>query len=154
FLSGGVDSSGTMALMAKAAPDPIRCFSIGFGDPRFDETAYASAVANRYSATHVVERMDGTETGLVERLPGIFDEPFGDSSALPSLNLMQLARRHVTVALSGDAGDELFAGYRRYAFHAREESIRALLPPWLRRPVFGVLGRLYPQLDWAPQALR
>ena len=154
FLSGGVDSSGTMALMAKATPSPIHCFTIGFGDARFDETAHASAVAKRYGAHHIVERMTGTETDLVARLPRIFDEPFGDSSALPSYFLMQLARKSVTVALSGDAGDELFAGYRRYAFHAKEERIRNIFPGWFRRPFFGLLGLAYPQLDWAPQGLR
>jgi asparagine synthase (glutamine-hydrolysing) len=154
FLSGGVDSSGTMALMAKATPAPIHCFTIGFGDPRFDETAHASAVAKRYGARHIVERMTGSEANLVAGLPRIFDEPFGDSSALPSYLLMQLARKSVTVALSGDAGDELFAGYRRYAFHANEERIRSFFPNWLRRPMFGFLGRAYPQLDWAPQMLR
>ena len=154
FLSGGVDSSGTTALMAQATPTPIRCFSIGFDDPRFDETAHARLVAERYRAQHIVERMTGTETDLVGRLPRIFDEPFGDSSALPSYYLMQLARKHVTVALSGDAGDELFAGYRRYAFHAKEERLRALIPAGIRSPLFGLLGRLYPQLDWAPRALR
>jgi asparagine synthase (glutamine-hydrolysing) len=154
FLSGGVDSSGTMALMAKATPDAIRCFTIGFEDPAFDETPYAAAVAARYGAQHIVERMKGTETDLVGRLPRIFDEPFGDASALPSLTLARLARRHVTVALSGDAGDELFAGYRRYAFHAHEEALRGIFPAWFRRSVFGALGRIYPQLDWAPKALR
>jgi asparagine synthase (glutamine-hydrolysing) len=98
--------------------------------------------------------MDGSETEAIARLPRIFDEPFGDSSALPSFYVMQLARKNVTVALSGDAGDELFAGYRRYAFHAREERLRNLLPAWLRQPMFGALGRLYPQIDWAPRALR
>ncbi len=154
FLSGGVDSSGTMALMARAMTEPVRCFTIGFEDARFDESGHAAAVANRYGALHTIERMKGTELDLVARLPRIFDEPFGDSSALPALNLMRLARRQVTVALSGDAGDELFAGYRRYAFHAREESLRRLIPAWIRQPLFGSLGRLYPQLDWAPQSLR
>ena len=154
FLSGGVDSSGTMALMARATSAPIHCFTIGFGDARFDETGYASAVAKRYGAYHIVERMMGTESDLVACLPRIFDEPFGDSSALPSYFLMQLARKSVTVALSGDAGDELFAGYRRYAFHANEERIRDIFPNWFRRPFFGLLGRAYPQLDWAPQAFR
>src|SRR4029079_7128928 len=79
---------------------------------------------------------------------------FGDSSALPALRLMQLARKHVTVALSGDGGDELFAGYRRYAFHAREEGLRRLLPGAFRAPVFGLMADIYPQLDWAPRFLR
>ena len=154
FLSGGVDSSGTTALMAKTTQAPISCFTIGFDDQRFDETKYASAVAERYGARHIIERMNGSETDLVDRLSRIFDEPFGDSSALPSLYLMQLARKHVTVALSGDAGDELFAGYRRYAFHDKEERLRAFMPASIRGPLFGLLGRLYPQLDWAPRAFR
>jgi asparagine synthase (glutamine-hydrolysing) len=154
FLSGGVDSSGTMALMAKATPTPIRCFTIGFNDVRFDESEHARAVAERYGAQHIVERMSGEEIDLVSALPRIFDEPFGDSSALPSYYLMRLARKHVTVALSGDAGDELFAGYRRYPFHAREERLRARFAAPFRRHVFGLLGRVYPQLDWAPRALR
>jgi len=87
-------------------------------------------------------------------LAWFFDEPFGDSSAVPTYYLSQATREKVTVALSGDGGDENFAGYRRYAFHAREERIRAVVPAWIRRPVFGLLGRLYPQLDWAPRALR
>jgi len=154
FLSGGVDSSGTMALMARAAQDPITAFTIGFNDPAFDETAYASAVANHYGSRHVIARMQGDELNLVENLPAIFDEPFGDSSALPSYRLMQLARESVTVALSGDGGDELFAGYRRYGFHAREESIRRWLPAAVRQPLFGTLADLYPQLDRAPRFLR
>ncbi|HJT44231.1 MAG TPA: XrtA/PEP-CTERM system amidotransferase [Rhizomicrobium sp.] len=154
FLSGGVDSSGTMALMARAAKDPIMAFTIGFNDPSFDETAYASAVAKHYGSHHIIARMQGDELDLVERLPAIFDEPFGDSSALPSYRLMQLARKSVTVALSGDGGDELFAGYRRYGFHAREESIRRWLPGAIRQPLFGTLASLYPQLDRAPRFLR
>jgi asparagine synthase (glutamine-hydrolysing) len=154
FVSGGVDSSGTMALMARASKDPITAFSIGFNDDAFDETRFARQVAERYHAHHIVERMDGTESSLAERLPGIFDEPFGDSSALPSILLMQLARKSVTVALSGDGGDELFAGYRRYGFHAREEFLRRLLPGPIREPLFGAMASIYPNMDWAPRFLR
>ncbi len=154
FLSGGVDSSGTAALMAEAAAGPIRCFTIGFDDPRFDETAYAAAVAKRYSAEHIVRHMTGTETEFVSALARIFDEPFGDSSALPSCFLMQLAREHVKVALSGDGGDELFAGYRRYAFHQREQRLRHIIPAPLRRLMFGALGEVYPRLDRGPRFLR
>lgn len=154
FLSGGVDSSGVTALGARQSASPIESFTIGFDDRRFDETEHAVAVANRYSLKHVVRRMTLDDTGDVSRFARIFDEPFGDSSALPTLLLMQLARQNVTVALSGDAGDELFAGYRRYLFHAREEYARKLLPPALRYWLFGALSRVYPQLDWAPRALR
>jgi asparagine synthase (glutamine-hydrolysing) len=154
FLSGGVDSSAVTAMMAGAVPETLNCFTIGFADERFDERPYADAVARRYGTRQFVEVVSGHETDAVGALPGIFDEPFGDSSALPTYRLAQLARRNVKVALSGDGGDELFAGYRRYLFHGREEALRAVLPAPLRRPVFGALGRIYPQLDWAPQVLR
>ncbi len=154
FLSGGTDSSATMALMAKSRSEPVDCFTIGFENPQFDERGYATEVAQRYGGRQHIETMTGLETDSVERLPGIFDEPFGDSSALPTYHVAHLASKHVTVALSGDAGDELFAGYRRYAFHAREEAWRARLPQAIRGPLFSTLGRLYPQLDWAPRPLR
>ena len=84
----------------------------------------------------------------------LYDEPYADSSAIPTYRVCELARREVTVALSGDGGDESFAGYRRYRWHAYEERVRAMLPQSLRRPVFGTLGALYPKLDWAPKVLR
>jgi asparagine synthase (glutamine-hydrolysing) len=140
--------------MAKAVSGPIHCFTIGFEDPRFDETRYAKMVASRYGVEHEIEVVTERDLEAVRLLPGIFDEPFGDSSALPTYLLSRLARKYVTVALSGDAGDELFAGYRRYAFHGRESAIRRSIPEALRSPVFGLLGRVYPQLDWAPRPLR
>ncbi len=154
FLSGGVDSSAIASLMAQAVPDALNCFTIGFDDPRFDERRYARAVAERYGTRQFVEVVSPDDMEAVEALPGIFDEPFGDSSALPTYRLSKLARRNVTVALSGDGGDELFAGYRRYLFHGREEALRSAIPGFLRKPLFGTLGRIYPQLDWAPRFLR
>jgi asparagine synthase (glutamine-hydrolysing) len=154
FLSGGTDSSGTTALMAQAHDQPVKCFTIGFNDRSFDESGYAASVAKRVDAEHFIQHMDGTELDLVDRLPGIFDEPFGDSSALPTYYLARLASRHVKVALSGDAGDELFAGYRRYVFHGREEIMRGIFPQAIRSAFFGTLGRLYPQADWAPRPFR
>ena len=154
FLSGGVDSSATTVLMAKASDTPIRCFTIGFEEKAFDETAYARRVAQQYGALHRVQTVSINDLEAVRSLPAIFDEPFGDSSALPALQLARLARQEVTVALSGDAGDELFAGYRRYRFHAREEQLRRLLPGSLRGPLFGLLAGIYPQMDWAPRFLR
>jgi asparagine synthase (glutamine-hydrolysing) len=154
FLSGGVDSTVTAALMAKVSGRPIKAFTIGFREKEFDETAHAALTANRCGAEHVVSVLTEDNLDLVERLPKIFDEPFGDSSALPTFRLMALAREQVTVALSGDGGDELFAGYRRYHFHAKEEWFRKLLPLSVRGPLFGGLAWLYPQMDWAPRALR
>jgi len=83
-----------------------------------------------------------------------YDEPYADSSAIPTYRVCQLARRHVTVALSGDGGDENFGGYRRYRFHTAEERLRGMLPLSVRRPAFGLLGRVYPKADWAPQVFR
>ena len=98
--------------------------------------------------------MDPNSFDLVDKLASIYDEPFGDNSAMPTYRVSALAREHVTVALSGDGGDELFAGYRRYLWHQREEHVRAALPGAVRRPLFGFLGRVYPKLDWAPRYLR
>ena len=154
FLSGGVDSSGVTALMAGVVPEALNCFTIGFDDARYDERDYATAVAVRYGMKHIVETVSGNEIDVVRDLPRVFDEPFGDSSALPTYQLARLARRTVKVALSGDGGDELFAGYRRYLFHGREEALRRFVPGALRRPAFGLLGKLYPQLGWAPRVFR
>ena len=154
FLSGGVDSSGVTALMARTMPGTVTAFTIGFHSRAYDETGYASLVARHCGADHIIERMRGDETDLVEALPGIFDQPFGDSSALPSYRLMQLTRKSVTVALSGDGGDELFSGYRRYGFHRREERIRGIMPRVIREPLFQGLARIYPRLDGAPRFLR
>ncbi len=154
FLSGGVDSSGVVATMARLSSDPVRTFSIGFGDAAYDESAHARAVAERYGTRHVMERVEPDAFDLVDRLAGIYDEPFADSSALPTLAVSEMARRGVTVVLSGDGGDEVLAGYRRYPWHVREETVRRMVPGGLRRPLFGALGRAYPKLDWAPRPLR
>jgi asparagine synthase (glutamine-hydrolysing) len=91
---------------------------------------------------------------LIDELARIYDEPYADSSAIPTYRVCQLARKQVTVALSGDGGDESFGGYRRYRLHCAEERWRAALPLSLRRPLFGLLGELYPKADWAPRVLR
>jgi asparagine synthase (glutamine-hydrolysing) len=154
FLSGGVDSSAVVAMMAGVSEQPVNTCSIAFSDPAFDESRYALQVASRYGTNHRVERVDSDDFGLIDTLARIYDEPYADSSAIPTYRVCQLARQHVTVALSGDGGDESFAGYRRYRFHAMEERLRSLLPLSLRRPAFGLLGRVYPKADWAPQVLR
>lgn len=154
FLSGGVDSSGVVAMMAGVAPDQVNTFSIAFGERDHDESPYSSAMAARYNTRHRSREVNPESFDLVDRLGAIYDEPFGDSSALPTLQLCAMTREFVTVALSGDAGDELFAGYRRYLWHAREERIRGLVPAKLRSLLFGGLARLYPKADWAPRFLR
>ena len=154
FLSGGVDSSAVVAMMAGISDTPVNTCSISFSDPEFDEAAYASQVASRYGTDHRVETVDVDDFDLVDALSGIYDEPFADSSALPTYRVCQLARRHVTVALSGDGGDEILAGYRRYKWHLYEERLRRLLPLSVRRPLFGALAAAYPKADWAPRVLR
>ncbi|MCL6556219.1 MAG: amidotransferase 1, exosortase A system-associated [Burkholderiales bacterium] len=154
FLSGGVDSSAVVAMMAELQNDPVNTCSIAFDDPAYNEAAFAHQVAQRYRTRHHVETVVTDDYDLIDRLAAVYDEPFADSSALPTYRLCELARKHVTVALSGDGGDENFAGYRRYRWHLYEERLRALLPDALRRPLFGWLGRVYPKLDWAPRVLR
>ncbi|MGE5548731.1 MAG: XrtA/PEP-CTERM system amidotransferase [Solirubrobacterales bacterium] len=154
FLSGGVDSSAVVAMMAGLSPEPVETFSIGFGDRGYDESEYALRVARRWHTRHHARAVDPDDFDLLDRLAAIYDEPFGDSSAMPTFRVCELARQRVTVALSGDGGDELFAGYRRYRLQAATERVRRALPAGLRRTVFGTLGRLYPKLDRAPRVLR
>jgi asparagine synthase (glutamine-hydrolysing) len=154
FLSGGVDSSAVVALMAQAAPGPVNTFSIGFNEQKFDETAYAKQVAERYHTRHVTRTVTSDGFSLLPKLAEIFDEPFGDSSAIPTYFVCAETAQFLKVCLSGDGGDEALAGYRRYAFHTKEERVRAVLPQTLRAPVFGLAAALYPKLDWAPRALR
>lgn len=153
FLSGGVDSSAVVSAMALKGGAVTTC-TIGFDDPRFDERGEARRTAARYETRHVEEMATIDVAGLIDRIAGVYGEPFADPSALPTYLVCGAARRHVTVALSGDGGDEIFAGYRRYRLFAAEEALRALAPLAFRRAVFGTLGRVYPKLDWAPQPLR
>jgi asparagine synthase (glutamine-hydrolysing) len=154
FLSGGVDSSAVVAIMAGMSGDAVRTCAIGFEDPSFNESRFAQSVASRYRTDHHLEVISGEDYGLIDRLAWLYDEPFADSSAIPTYRVCQLARRHVTVALSGDGGDESFGGYRRYRLHLKEQQLRDALPATLRAPVFGALGAVYPKLDWLPRMFR
>lgn len=154
FLSGGVDSSSVVALMSQLQEDPVNTCSIGFDVPEFNETEFAQMVADRYKTNHRVEVVDSDDFDLIDKLADLYDEPYADSSAMPTYRVCELARKHVTVALSGDGADELFAGYRRYNWHLKEEKIRNMLPLPLRRAIFKPLGALYPKMDWAPKFLR
>lgn len=154
FLSGGVDSSTVVALMAEASRERVRTCSIGFDEAALDESSYAERVANLFATSHSARRVDPDDFSDVDRLAEIFDEPFADASALPTLRVCQLARETVTVALSGDGADEAFAGYRRQVFHAGEERVRSLLPAGFRRAALGTLADIYPKADWAPRPLR
>ena len=154
FLSGGVDSSSVVALMAEASAKPVKTCSIGFDVAALDESGYARQVAERFGTDHRARLVSPDDFAAVDTLAAMFDEPFADASALPTWRVCQLARETVTVALSGDGADEAFAGYRRHLFQHGEDRLRAFLPSALRGPVFGALGAVYPKADWAPRPLR
>ena len=154
FLSGGVDSSAVVAIMAGLSNTAVNTCSIGFSDPAFNESAFAKMVADRYQTNHYLDMVESDDFDLIDTLAKLYDEPYADSSAIPTYRVCQLARKHVTVALSGDGGDESFGGYRRYRLHLMEEKMRSALPLSLRRPLFGTLGNLYPKADWAPRIFR
>ena len=140
FLSGGVDSSLIVALMQTQAKTPVRTFSVGFDDPRYDESGHAEAVAAHLGTEHTTLRASASMAlELVPRLPELYDEPFADSSQLPTCLIASLTRQHVTVALSGDAGDELFGGYNRYIWAPRLWSRTGKLPLPVRRGLAGAL---------------
>lgn len=154
FLSGGIDSSAVVAMMRELQTDSILTCSIGFRESRYDESRYAAMVARAKGTNHRCEVVEASHDDLLDKLVGIYDEPYADSSAIPTYRVCGLARKHVTVALSGDGGDENFIGYRRYKLFAMEERLRAALPDRFRHVVFGALGRWYPKLDWAPRFVR
>lgn len=154
FLSGGVDSSAVVALMAEASRSAVKTCTIGFDEAGFDESNHARAVAERFATSHQHRVVAADDYALIDTLVHAFDEPFADASALPTYRVCELARETVKVALSGDGADEAFAGYRRYKFFVGEERVRSMLPPELRSKIFGRLGALYPKADWAPRPFR
>ena len=143
FLSGGVDSSLVVALMAEASSRPVKTFSIGFDEPAYDELDAARLMAKHVGADHheFVVRPDAL--AIVDRIVEHFDEPFADASAIPTWYVSELARRHVTVVLSGDGGDELFAGYDRYVPHAQVARFDTLPVPG-KRALAGLAARTLP----------
>ena len=153
FLSGGVDSSSVVALMNEFQP-PVTTCSIGFTEESYDEAGDARRFAAALGANHFEEIVKPRAADLVSRLAWHYDEPFADSSAIPTYYVSKIARQHVTVALSGDGGDENFAGYRRYKLTMWEDRVRSRIPAALRQNVFGPLGRWYPKLGWAPRVFR
>lgn len=166
FLSGGVDSSAVVAMMSQlsdaeqknnldgASNKPVTTCSIGFDVKDYNETDYAQDVAAMYKTDHHEQIVASDDFELVDILAGLYDEPYADSSAMPTYRVCQMAREKVTVCLSGDGADELLAGYRRYGLMMNEEKVRSILPYSVRKPLFGTLGKLYPKMDWAPQFLR
>jgi asparagine synthase (glutamine-hydrolysing) len=158
FLSGGVDSSGIVAAAAfaraEAGERPLDSFTIGFPGGG-DETPFAAMVAQRCGTVQHNETAAAIDwIAAAARQGQVFGEPFADSSAVPMLAVCRLARQHVTVALSGDGGDEVFAGYRRHRWHSLVAAARRFLPAGTRQSFIASLARAYPKLDQAPRFLR
>jgi asparagine synthase (glutamine-hydrolysing) len=154
FLSGGIDSTALTGVMSSIGSGTVRTFSMGFNDSRFDERRYALIAARAHNTDHHVEVVTPSVEEILDRFVETFDEPFGDSSAIPMLYLSRMTRQFVTVALAGDGADEVFGGYRRYRHGVIEDRVRHYLPEWSRRPVFGAAGRLYPKADYLPRMFR
>jgi asparagine synthase (glutamine-hydrolysing) len=147
FLSGGIDSSTVVALMQRHSDRPIKTFTVGYADRAFDESAEAAAVAAHLHTDHVPLAMTEADAlSVVPKLPDIWDEPFGDISEVPMHLVSMLARTQVTVALSGDGGDELFAGYNRHAWLERIWRRSSVLPASVRRVTGSALGHVPPSL--------
>jgi asparagine synthase (glutamine-hydrolysing) len=153
FLSGGIDSSTVVALMAGLVREPVRTSSIGFDEESFCETKFAGEVARRFATDHDVEHVRPRATSIAPLIARHFGEPFADASAIPTYYLSRLARRRVTVALSGDGGDEAFAGYRKYAVSQVEAAVRRAIP-YVARRALGAIGRAWPADARVPRPLR
>jgi asparagine synthase (glutamine-hydrolysing) len=138
LLSGGIDSSIVVALMAQASPEPVRTFTVGVADSRYDERRYARSVAERYGTVHVELEVEEDIAETLPRLAASYDEPLGDEAAFPMFLISEQARTHVTVALAGDGGDEAFGGYERYAAYG----LARRLPRAVGRAGTSILGLL------------
>jgi asparagine synthase (glutamine-hydrolysing) len=153
FLSGGIDSTAVATSMRRAEAGPLVLCSVGFRERSHDELDLARRTAERLGAVHHTRVLEPDPRLAVETLPWFFDEPLADPSTVPTYLVSKVAREHVTVALSGDGGDETFAGYRRYVHDLAENRVRATLGGG-GRSLVSALGRVYPRLDWAPRVLR
>jgi asparagine synthase (glutamine-hydrolysing) len=155
FLSGGIDSSAVVAAMAAVSPRPVLTTCVGFPSAAFNEAPHARAVAEQLGTDHHELMVEPRAADILPTLIWHLDEPFGDSSALPTYYVSKAAREHVKVALSGDGGDELFGGYAwRYGLNLLEFRVRRVLPGWWRHGVLGPLAAAWPKADRLPRALR
>jgi asparagine synthase (glutamine-hydrolysing) len=154
FLSGGIDSSSVVAMMSGLMDRAVTTCSIGFNEEKYNEAEYARQVSKLFATDHHEETVQPNAVEIVNKLAWHYDEPFADSSAIPTYYVSKTAREQVTVALGGDGGDESFAGYRRYKLDYYENRLRSFVPSSVRSALFAPLGRLYPALAWAPRVFR
>ena len=154
FLSGGVDSSAVVAIMNSLSGSPIKTSSIGFEEQKFNELPYARMMAQKYRTDHQESVIRAGAVSILEKLVWYYDEPFGDSSSVPTYYVSQLTRKRASVALSGDGGDENFAGYRRHYFDFLENRLRSMVPSCFRQTIIALLANIYPKADWLPQVFR
>lgn len=154
FLSGGVDSSAVVAIMSGLSESSVKTSSIGFAEQKFNELPYARTMAQKYQTDHQESVIKADAVSVLEKLVWHYDEPFGDSSSIPTYYVSKLARERVSVVLSGDGGDESFAGYRRHYFDFMENRLRGILPSFFRQTVIALLANIYPKADWLPQVFR
>ena len=154
FLSGGVDSSAVVALMAAASGKRIPTTTVGFAESGPEDLDWGRFAADWVGTEHREVRLAGVGADALQRLADVHDEPFGDSSAIPTLALAEATRPRVKVALSGDGADEVFAGYRRYRFEVVEHRIRRALPAWARRRIVGPVATIWPRFARLPRPLR
>jgi asparagine synthase (glutamine-hydrolysing) len=154
FLSGGMDSSVITGLAMNHLSVPLQTFSIGFKESEFNELPAAREIAEHFGTEHHEEVVTADAIDLLGKLSKFYDEPFADSSAIPTYLVSSIASRDVKVVLSGDGGDEALGGYSRYAHDLKEARIRQFIPHWLRRPWLSTLASIWPKADWLPRPLR
>lgn len=145
FLSGGIDSSCVVALMSSLQTQPVITSSIGFKEKVFDETRFANIIADKYKTNHHLHIVEPQAVEILSKIVWHFDEPFADSSAVPTYYVSKTAKEHVTVALSGDGGDEVFAGYWSYNYDRIENFFRSLCPDFVRKKVIPLMLKFYPE---------
>ena len=154
FLSGGVDSSVVVGTAVRHAEGRVQTFTMGFEEQEFSELPYAREVAERFGTVHHEAIVTPDAIEILDRIVHHYDEPFADSSAVPTFLVSKLASEHVKVVVSGDGGDEAFGGYPRYAHDAWEAGLRQRVPPWMRSSILAPLGAAWPKSDWLPRPLR